>query len=455
MENITIPAPVIAELERRTLIFVPGISRAASAGIGARQKAYLLRDPISFASLLIAKIQHKQIAEALRKGDFATLGRLEWEYTDNRSKVHADAVPDETRSLFNWLLGKGNLTIEGREIASKFEKPLILGGELAGSMGTGSAASLIASDFGLEIINGQNTRVEAALALAIEKSSYFKQAYLRYLKISDKGPESGISDLPETPALASPVSAAPANTSTKMNTRNPLVSPDISQDIQAKLSMTALVEDVQASTVEMSTHLSIQFKDANALSGFVVVMKEGLPESVAGKDGVLGSVLQHEATLMRQQISKLFAGSDRGLVRVTKDNFSSEVSRLIGQDLKVIVLDDGELIQSTSLESINGVKPGVNCCVVTAEKVKPEEGTVPFVNINAMAMMGVAILSEDAPLFKLAYKTFTGKEYFLKGVIDFVNKAFWSIIRALPRSIPVSEAIDIEDSIQKVFAVAA
>lgn len=217
----------------------------------------------------------------------------------------------------------------------------------------------------------------------------------------------------------------------------------------------AIAEDVRASTTGMSAYISTQSKEANALSGFVVVMKEGLPESIAGSDGVLGSVLQHESTLMQQQISKLFAEGDRGLVRVTNDNFSSEVTKLIAEGRKVIILDDGSLIQNTNLGSIDGAKPGVNCCVITAEKVDPEEGVVPFVNLNAMAMMGVAILSEDAPLFKLAYKTFTGKEYSAEGVINFADKAFWSIVRALPRSLPVFEAIGLEERVRKVFAAAA
>jgi len=201
IENIALSRDIIEEMEKRTVIFVPGIPRAASAGIGARQNAYLLREPNAFEAIQLAKEQHRQTLEALRAGDFTRLGQLQWEYTENRAKIHADALPDEMRTLFNWLLGKEALTIGGKVFAPRVEKPLILGGELAGSMGVGSSASLIASDFGLKKADSEHTKLELALGAAMKNAPYFKNAYLRYLQTSDKGPGSvtlkGVAD--ETP----------------------------------------------------------------------------------------------------------------------------------------------------------------------------------------------------------------------------------------------------------------
>jgi galactose mutarotase-like enzyme len=194
VNNIEVAPSVLAELERRTFVFAPGISRAASAGIGARQNAYLLREPDALAAIKKAMIQHEEIMAALVKGDFAVLGRLEWEYTENRAKIHADALPDEMRTLFNWLMGKEDLVVRKDEASggsirlTRPPKPLILGGELAGSMGTGAASSLIASDFGLETNKSGETELEAALKQVIRLSPYFKNAYLRYLRMSPEGP---------------------------------------------------------------------------------------------------------------------------------------------------------------------------------------------------------------------------------------------------------------------------
>ncbi|MDD5136292.1 MAG: hypothetical protein PHN63_02960, partial [Candidatus Omnitrophica bacterium] len=318
IRDIDVPASVLEELEkRRTVILVPNISRAASAGIGARQKAYLLRDPQAFESIQIAKLQHKQIVEALMKGDFVALGRLEWEYTENRAKIHADAVPDEMRSLFNWLLGKEALVVGGNTVAPQPEKPLILGGELAGSMGTGASASLLASDFGLEAAaDGRSTRLESALSLAIEKAPYFSNAYRRYFRLSDKGPEIEIVQ--------------------RLSTKDETKKPDNNKPAVPDTELEAIIADVAATTGTMSLHLASRYAEAKVLNGFVVVMKENLPESVTGaKGGLIDPILRHEYQRMQQEIGKLFAGSARGLLKANKDNFAKTVSEALGRGLKV------------------------------------------------------------------------------------------------------------------------
>ncbi|MDD5436162.1 MAG: hypothetical protein PHX20_01305, partial [Candidatus Omnitrophica bacterium] len=421
--------------KRRTVILVPNISRAASAGIGARQKAYLLRDPQAFESIQIAKLQHKQIVEALMKGDFVALGRLEWEYTENRAKIHADAVPDEMRSLFNWLLGKEALVVGGNTVAPQPEKPLILGGELAGSMGTGASASLLASDFGLEAAaDGRSTRLESALSLAIEKAPYFSNAYRRYFRLSDKGPEIEIVQ--------------------RLSTKDETKKPDNNKPAVPDTELEAIIADVAATTGTMSLHLASRYAEAKVLNGFVVVMKENLPESVTGaKGGLIDPILRHEYQRMQQEIGKLFAGSARGLLKANKDNFAKTVSEALGRGLKVIVLDDGELTGEAKLGNIPGAVPGVNCCAINAEK-DTDPTAVPFVNLNAMAMMGVGILTEDGPLFKLAYRTFRGKDY-AAGILDFADKSFWAVVSVLPRHVPLTNALGVNERARKLFAAAA
>jgi hypothetical protein len=108
-----------------------------------------------------------------------------------------------------------------------------------------------------------------------------------------------------------------------------------------------------------------------------------------------------------------------------------------------------------ALAGVEG-KAGVDYCVVTAQK--PEEidaAAMPFVNLNAMALMGVGILSGDAILFRGAYETFTGRDVPPTVLEDFVAKILW-VIRALPRIVRCNtDDIHGQEKIRKLFAASA
>lgn len=186
-KQLDIADTILRDMSRRTLVFVPGISsRAASETIGKRQLAYLLREPKKFEALQIAKRQHNEIVEALKNGQFDRQAKLMWEYTLNRNKIHT-VLPAEMKALFKRLMG-------GR----RTKKALIHGGMLAGAMGKGAGAILIATDYGMEEIEdpaetGRTiTRLEAELRKIIATDKTFKNAYVRHLEISDTGPYGGV-----------------------------------------------------------------------------------------------------------------------------------------------------------------------------------------------------------------------------------------------------------------------
>ena len=79
---------------------------------------------------------------------------------------------------------------------------------------------------------------------------------------------------------------------------------------------------------------------------------------------------------------------------------------------------------------------------------------MPFINLNAMAMMGVGVLGGDYRLFSLAYKDFTGQEP-SNGVLDgFKNKTL-RIIDVLPRMLSLTGEMVDKSIIGKLFAAAA
>ena len=65
---------------------------------------------------------------------------------------------------------------------------------------------------------------------------------------------------------------------------------------------------------------------------------------------------------------------------------------------------------------------------------------MPFLNINAMFMMGIGVLDPDEDLFEMAYKLFTGREVPNSVIVKWANKALW-VIDAFPRMmrLPVEE----------------
>lgn len=88
-------------------------------------------------------------------------------------------------------------------------------------------------------------------------------------------------------------------------------------------------------------------------------------------------------------------------------------------------------------------------------KEEIDETSVPFVNLNAMALMGMAVLHKDGVLFSLAYELFTGISA-TENLISEVSIGGRFIIKAFPRIIRFNiNDIDRDKRLKELFAVAA
>jgi hypothetical protein len=193
------------------------------------------------------------------------------------------------------------------------------------------------------------------------------------------------------------------------------------------------------------------------MSSIAIVMKRGLAEGITGEDkltGARGATLNEQYRIMRQSLRKSLAGGEALAEVTTRDELTSRANEFIARGMKVVVLDDGTLTRDLGAGDITG-KAGESYCLITSEGITDEDDAIiPFVNLNAMAMMGVGIIYNDLTLFETAYETFTGKELTEGLLVKLLNKALW-VVRALPRCIKMTNALPEQDKLKRLFAVAA
>ena len=101
-------------------------------------------------------------------------------------------------------------------------------------------------------------------------------------------------------------------------------------------------------------------------------------------------------------------------------------------------------------------KIGDDYCVIASESIENLDiSTIPFINLNVMALMGVAVLQKHETLFKFAYHAFTGNDAPQELVQNVMNRVMW-IIRALPRIARFNiDDISVADQIRRIFGAAA
>lgn len=194
------------------------------------------------------------------------------------------------------------------------------------------------------------------------------------------------------------------------------------------------------------------------LGQYVVIMKKNLPAAVTGAKGdVVSEQLTLQYQRMKQHLNGILANGD-GVKEVdTQDELINWANVFISQNLKVIILDDGALTNNLGPEKIAG-KPSVNYCAVTADVVNnlgPLD--IPFVNLNAMAMMGVGILyvdSDSGELFSAAYRAFHGQPVPVNILRDVVSKVKW-IVSVLPKIIKLTSEIGAQQFLRKLVDAAA
>lgn len=221
------------------------------------------------------------------------------------------------------------------------------------------------------------------------------------------------------------------------------------------------IEDVipviEIATKQIANHLLLRSDGAIDLSKTVVVTRKGFREALSANRPT-DQALQDRYKIMEQDVRKLFAPEKGGIVEVPEGDFAESVKALIEDGYKVIVLDDETL--SKHLDGRNRIasikeKAGVDYCVITTGMLDTfTSEAAPFVNLNAMAMMGVGVLNNDASLFQTAYTVFTGKAPERDMLDRIAQKILW-FVRALPRMIKFTNEPREAEQLSKLFRAAA
>jgi hypothetical protein len=228
--------------------------------------------------------------------------------------------------------------------------------------------------------------------------------------------------------------------------------------VEESLAVTeTVIDDVRELTAKTATHMALRSEGAIEFSSIAIVMKKDLAESVTGDErmrGPRGIALRDQYKVMEQGLRKLFSG-DSGFTEVSsKDELMGQVNDLIAKGKRVVVLDDGTLTKDLNPKDING-KAGDSYCLITSSAIEEgDSNIVPFLNINAMAMMGVGVLYDDLSLFETAYETFTGKKMGEDLIARLKYRVLW-IVKALPRCIKITDQLPDLQKLKKLFEVAA
>ena len=152
--------------------------------------------------------------------------------------------------------------------------------------------------------------------------------------------------------------------------------------------------------------------------------------------------------------------SGRGLGQLTAEVSSpgeaaAAANAFLKDGAKVVILDDGTFTAALKEPSLAGA-PGRDYCVITAGlRPQRQDGAFfEFVNLNAMAMMGVAVLTNDSRLFELAYELFNGSRPPQNTMRLLDNRELW-FVEALPRIEPITKGAAMEESVRRIFLSAA
>jgi hypothetical protein len=189
----------------------------------------------------------------------------------------------------------------------------------------------------------------------------------------------------------------------------------IGADVTAMNTLPGIIAEQSDLNDKMMLRCAVREEGRIDMSNIAIVVCDGLTERIirmAGVDDARLDVLrQLDRSKMQQEMGKAF-NSDSGIVRVKNaDQLIGKMRSLFGKNLKVVILDDGTLTEELRKrqDEIPGM-PGVDYCVV--QTGIPEINVdleVPYMNLSAMARIGVAVLERDYRLYCLAYKAFCGE----------------------------------------------
>jgi glycerol dehydrogenase-like iron-containing ADH family enzyme/D-arabinose 5-phosphate isomerase GutQ/predicted NBD/HSP70 family sugar kinase len=241
----------------------------------------------------------------------------------------------------------------------------------------------------------------------------------------------------------------------------PLISKDfktlniLPEDVAQKVG--EAVRDVKAGTDEMADYIHRQGEGLDLSHNFII-MRKGLVESAVGVKALPEPVRERLAKIVKQGVSGL---NGKEIIEVgTREELISAMNDIIGKDkeARIAVLDDDILTGGMDpREGIAGVKgqAGTNYCAITTGMIQGlDKTTIPFINIQAMALMGVGVLYEKMSLFEMAYNLFTGHEMPPDLVSDLAGRIKW-LVKALPRIIKFTDEISSLERLKKLFEVSA
>jgi hypothetical protein len=173
-------------------------------------------------------------------------------------------------------------------------------------------------------------------------------------------------------------------------------------------------------------------------------------------DGALGESLRQHYQAMKQGLRRVFGGGSEELFFVVRDSdaLAAQAGTLMDRGIKVIILDDGSFTGSAAADRI-GARADTEYCVVSALVGRAsDDRSFAFVNVNAMAMMGMGIIERDTALFETAYRIFTGEDA-PPGLKHSIEQRALRIIQAIPRVVTLTDRLGQSRELSRLFATAA
>ncbi|MDO8535655.1 MAG: hypothetical protein Q7S30_01410 [Candidatus Omnitrophota bacterium] len=214
------------------------------------------------------------------------------------------------------------------------------------------------------------------------------------------------------------------------------------------------IKYIDTNTDVMMAHL--RTREQIPLSDFAVIMAKDLPVIMTGdKDKTVSADLGYKYQAAKQHLEKEFTAEGGIREAATQEDLIGQINGLIEKNrgIKVIVLDNGSLSKDIDRARINGVA-GVDYCIISSEPEDLAENEIPFVNLRAMALMGVAKLEKSERLFRFAYEAFTGEEPTADIISKLSDPKSWVI--QIPRIVKfIIDELRNSDITRKIFEAAA
>ncbi|MCX5677492.1 MAG: 6-phosphofructokinase [Candidatus Omnitrophica bacterium] len=225
-----------------------------------------------------------------------------------------------------------------------------------------------------------------------------------------------------------------------------VVEPD--QETAMQIVANPTIREVKQATEETANHLFFGDSRPVGISNMIVIVNKKIANFGTGS-GSTTEILKKQYHIMKQSLVKMFQhGDDKGVIEVDSEaDLEFAVDDYLSLGYKVIVLDNGKLTAD--------IKQDKNLRIVSFKQLnKVDLEAVPFINLNAMAMMGVGMFNKDYRLFALAYKNFTGEEPPARIASEFENNLLW-FVSIMPRMIRLTGKLVDENIIKRLFAAAA